>query len=403
MEHDRQSPIPCALPRSSGASTGSTSVESTSLVSHAPPNVGQSTNSLTSTTRHNSVSVSQQHTGHHPTVGRVGYIRQQCERSHLSQTATDLVLSSWREKSTKSYNSSFKKWASWCAERDRNPLSGPISDVANFLAELYEQGYKYSSLNAYRSAISSTHEKVDGQPVGQHPTIVRVLKGAFNMRPPLPKYSTTWQVSKVTSYIASLGSNEALSLKQLSLKLVALLALTRPSRSNDLSNLSLKAMRVLPDGVQFNPVSLSKQSRPSRPIKPFIFPSFSTDKRLCPKVTIQAYVARTESFRSEGKEKLLLSYVKPHNPISSSSVSRWIVTMLELAGIDTDTFKSHSVRSASATAAASAGITTNQIMEAADWRSESVFERFYYKPDNSNQIGQAVLSTSSTDSLQTSR
>jgi len=119
-------------------------------------------------------------------------------------------------------------------------------------------------------------------------------------------------------------------------------------------------------------------------------------------VTVQAYVARTESFRSEGKEKLLLSYEKPHNPISSSSVSRWIVAMLELAGIDTDTFKSHSVRSASATAAESAGIITNLIMEATNWRSESVFERFYYKPDNSSQVGQAVLSTSSTDSLQTS-
>ena len=160
-------------------------------------------------------------------------------------------------------------------------------------------------------------------------------------------------------------------------------------------------MRVLPDGVQFNPVYLSNQSRPSRPLKPFTFPSFSSDKRLCPKEALQAYAARTESFRGEGKDKLL-SYVKPHSPISSSSVARWIVTLLKLAGIDTNTFKSHSVRSASATAAASAGITTNQIMDAADWRSESVFERFYYKPANSNSVGQAVLSSSSTDSLQTS-
>jgi len=145
----------------------------------------------------------------------VGYIRQQCEGSHLSQTATDLVLSSWRDKSTKSYNSSFDKWARWCSERDRDPLSGPISDVANFLAELFEQGYQYSSLNAYRSAISSTHERVDGLPVRQHPTIVRVLKGAYNKRPPLPKYSTTWEVSKVTSYITTLGDNHSLSLKSL--------------------------------------------------------------------------------------------------------------------------------------------------------------------------------------------
>ena len=128
--------------------------------------------------------MSEQSTGHHTTVSHVDYIRQQCEDSHLSQTATNLVLSSRRDKSNGSYNSSFSKWASWCGERNRNPFSGPISDVANFLAELYEQGYKYSSLNAYRSAISSTHDKVDGHPVGQHPTIVRVLKGAYNTRPP---------------------------------------------------------------------------------------------------------------------------------------------------------------------------------------------------------------------------
>jgi len=85
------------------------------------------------------------------------------------------------------------------------------------------------------------------------------------------------------------------------------------------------------------------------------------------------YVTRTESFKGEGKEKLLLSFVKPHNPTSTSSVARWIVTLLKSAGIDTDIFKSHSVRSVSATAVASAGIMTNQIMET-DWRSESFFE-----------------------------
>ena len=396
---DSQSPVTHSLSRSSGACIGSTSLEGPSMVSNAPSNAGQSTNSHPTVTKHNANSMSEQSARHHPTVSRVGYIRQQCESSHLSQTATDLVLLSWRDKS---YNSSFGNWARWCSERDRDPLLGPTSDVANFLAELFEQGYQYSSLNAYCSAISSTHEKVDSFPVGHHPTIVRVLKGAYNKRPPLPKYSTTWEVSKVTSYITTLGDNHSLSLKSLSLKLVVLLALTRPSRSSDLSNLSLKSMRILPDGVQFNPVCLLKQFCPSRPLKPFTFPSFSANKLLHPKETVQAYVAKTESFRGEGKDKLLLSYVQPHNPICSSSVARWIVTILKLVGIDTATFKSHSVRSASATAAASAGITTNQIMEATDWRSESVFERFYYKPLDSNLVGQAVLSTPTTDSLQTS-
>jgi len=29
-------------------------------------------------------------------------------------------------------------------------LDGPIAQVANFLAQLYKEGYKYSSVNSYR-------------------------------------------------------------------------------------------------------------------------------------------------------------------------------------------------------------------------------------------------------------
>ena len=77
----------------------------------------------------------------------------------------------------------------------------------------------------------------------------RLMKVAFNKRPPLPKYTFTWDVSKVTSYITNPGDNGTMSLKLLSLKLLMLLALTRPSRSNDLSNLDLQLLKILPDDV----------------------------------------------------------------------------------------------------------------------------------------------------------
>jgi len=165
LQSDRQIPVSITNPRSSGASISSTSLESPSLISIAPPNVGKSTNSHSTVSRHNTASESEQSIGHHTTVSSMGFICQQCECSHLSQTATNLLLSSWRDKSNKSHNSSFSKWASWCGKQNRNPFSGSLSDVANFLADLYDQSYKY----AYCSAISSTHDKVDDQPVGQHP------------------------------------------------------------------------------------------------------------------------------------------------------------------------------------------------------------------------------------------
>ena len=49
----------------------------------------------------------------------------------------------------KSYDSLFNKWVCWCNEQNADPVSGPISDVVNFLADLFKQGYEYKSLNAY--------------------------------------------------------------------------------------------------------------------------------------------------------------------------------------------------------------------------------------------------------------
>ena len=65
---------------------------------------------------------------------------------------------------------------------------------------------------------------------------------------------------------------------------------------------------------------------------------------------------------------------------------------MEKAGIDTGIFKAHSVRGAATSAAASVGVTTADILKAADWSSESVFTKFYYKPVRSDTFGEAVLS-----------
>ena len=124
-----------------------------------------------------------------PTFGRMEHIRESLKSQGLSDQATSLIARSWRTKTSQSYDSLFKRWDRWCSERSSNPFSGPVSEVANFLASLFEEGYQYSSVNAYRSAISSVHDKVDGASVGQHPTIVRLLKVSSTYAPQFP---ITW-------------------------------------------------------------------------------------------------------------------------------------------------------------------------------------------------------------------
>ena len=231
---------------------------------------------------------------------------------------------------------------------------------------LHKEGYQYRSLNAYRSAISSVHERVDGFTVGQHPLVTRLMKGVFNDRPPLPRYTCTWNVQTVLTCISSWGSNDSLSLKQLSWKTTMLLALTRPSRSADLSQLSLSGKQYRPNGVTFKPSGLAKQSRQGKPLTEFFFPSFPHDPGLCPMETLKSYETRTAPNRGT-EEKLFLALIKPYKALTSSTIARWLKSLLEAAGINTSVFSAHSVRGASSSAAANLGITTNEILKAADW------------------------------------
>ena len=80
--------------------------------------------------------------------------------------------------------------------------------------------------------------------------------------------------------------------------------------------------------------------------------------------------------------------------MTSSSVARWLKSVLSAAGIDTTIF---STRGASSSAAANVIITTNDILKAANWSSESVFRRFYYKSSDNVSYGRAILSTSATN------
>jgi len=109
--------------------------------------------------------------------------------------------------------------------------------------------------------ISSVHDRVDDMEVGKHPLISRLLKGAFHTRSPLLRYSKTWDVQVVLHCMGQWGDTSSLSLKLLTLKLVILMCLTRPSHSANLALLCVDKCYFKPEGVAFLPSWLAKQAQ----------------------------------------------------------------------------------------------------------------------------------------------
>ena len=154
--------------------------------------------------------------------------------------------------------------------------------------------------------MSATLPPVEGHPVGQHPLVCRLLQGMFNQRPPAPHYKTVWCVDTVVQYIGSTFASADLSLKNLSMKLVMLMALSNASRASDLASLDIRFQQFTPEGVKFFVPGLTKTRR-SGPPKEAFFGRFH-EKSLCPVNTLILYEEKTKDLRMSTFERF---YYKP--------------------------------------------------------------------------------------------
>ena len=138
-----------------------------------------------------------------------------------------------------------------------------------------------------------------------------------------------------------------------------------------MDGLQSSSLKITPEGATFGACHLAKQSRPGRVLKDFFFPSLPHNPILCPVGTLREYIDQTKQFRENKdggqKDSFFLTTTGGHN---LATIARWIKTALTRAGIDTSIFKAHSVRGATTMAAAMAGISITDILEAGDWSTQ---------------------------------
>jgi len=208
-----------------------------------------------------------------------------------------------------------------------------------------------------------------------------------------------WDVSQVVDYVARLGENKDLSLKDLSSKLLILMALTCASCVSELQALDLHFRHYKPNGVLFKLATLTKECQLGAPLKEIFFAPFTQDSNLCVVKCLKHYEHRTESCRTvlpDQASPLFLSHIQPHKPVTAQRLAHWIKDLLKVAGIDTNVFKAHSVRGASTSAAMDRGVPLSDILSTADWSRDTTFKRFYYHPSTDDGFATNVLRKNSS-------
>ena len=155
-------------------------------------------------------------------------VRENLVTEGISENSTKLILHARREGTLSHYESSWRKFYSWCKGKEVDPFGCPLTSILQFLTDQFKEGLEYKTIAGYRSAISAFHQPLDGCKVGSHPQVSALMKGIFNEKPPKPKYKWIWDVDQVLEYLEKL---DTVNLRSLTHKLVMLLALTSASTS----------------------------------------------------------------------------------------------------------------------------------------------------------------------------
>jgi hypothetical protein len=126
------------------------------------------------------------------------------------------------------------------------------------------------------------------------------MKGVFVIKPSRPKYTCTWDVSIVLNWLEKCFSLQNLPLKELTMKLVALLALSTVQRVQVLKMLKINMLSVFGDYVIFTIDELTKTSEPGKSLQKVRIDTF-TNKKLCVVHTMNYYIKQTEKFRKSNQ------------------------------------------------------------------------------------------------------
>ena len=257
--------------------------------------------------------------------------------------------------------------------------------------------YSSNALNTYRSALAF-FLKLEFPDLGYHPIVTRLFTFFYKKRPNFPKYVVTWDVGIVIRFLAGWHPVSSLSIRQLTLKVVTLVALTSSDRAQTLQALrvdNVVSNKVTGDleFVIFDILKTSRKGRPARVVKCVKWHAPELDVAYY----VHKYIDRTLIFRLRaynkglGKPNQLFLSHKTGLPVARATISRWIKEVMTLAGVDTSVFSPGSTRGASVSAAAKRGASMDQIMGAGDWSNTGTFKKYYHRHVDTTPVGRLIL------------
>ena len=348
-----------------------------------------------------------------PSLDCVATVRQSLVSQGLSKEAATLAANSRRPSTLDMYSSRLGMFRRWCEGRKISPTSAPIGDVADFLLEQFNQGKAINTVKGFCTAIAAIHSGFpDGSTVSTAKPLELLLRGMYLQRPTTRVLAPPWSMNVVLRALARAPFEpiQNCPLFELSIKTAFLLAAASGRRRGAIHALSLKdghirfeetGVRLLPD-PSFIAKNQTLNFLPDSIFLPRLsqFSGSRDDDVWCPVRCLKHYIKKTQSIRG-ACSSLFISSQRPLGAVSRDTISRWIVRAILVdpdALFTSGNARAHQVRAMAASIALFRGVSLDEILSAAAWKTPTTFVAAYLRDvaQSSGHFARAVLSTDSS-------
>ena len=290
------------------------------------------------------------------------------------QEETLLNLQSSKSNNTvRAYKSDFKDFGLFCAQNGFKSLPSEPKIVSLYLTYLSTKDAKMSTLKRRLVSIGVIHRLKGHYLDTKHPSIIENIMGIKRRKGSIQLAKKPILISSLKKLINAIDEQDKEEIKKFRDRSLILIGFSGGFRRNEIVSLDYDDLDFVPEGLKIN-LRRSKTDQFGEGFTKAL-PYFD-NSQYCPVVSLKKWIKISQIKSGPLFKRFTKGSKLSNNRLTDQTVALLIKKYLKLAGIESQNYSGHSLRSGFATSAAESGAEERSIMAMTGHKSTEMVRRY---------------------------
>ena len=290
-------------------------------------------------------------------------------------------MSGHRKSTLYNYKVTYDRWLQFVDKKNITIVTAQLTDFLEYFIDLFNRGCQSKYIKQHRSCLAVFFEASPPNKL-HHPFVNRLFQSFYNLRPPIPTPTVSWDPSSVLPVLEAWGPSSSLSIPRLGAKTAILIAFSTGCRLVELRSLHLDHIKkTSTEYWDFTITTVVKTANINRVVgnlQTLRVYANTYNSNMCPLQAVLDYELMTSGFRKS--RYLFVSSRPPYLQITQCRLRNWLKDLLAEAGIiPYEGTRVQSNRSVVSSTLFNNGVPMDRIIGAGRWASGRAFFNHYYR------------------------